>query len=33
MCEYLPTQNFKWNTDEWIEGKILNLSDTAEIAY
>ena len=33
MCEYLPTKNFKWNTDEWIEGKILNLSDTAAIAY
>ena len=27
MCEYLPQSNFKWNTEEWDNDRILNLRD------
>ena len=30
MCEYLPQSNFKWNTEEWDNDRILNLRDDAK---
>ena len=33
MCEYLPLGNFKWNTDDWNDEKILNLDDQGNKGY
>lgn len=33
MSQYLPTKNFKWNSDEWTKEKIMNIADDAEIGY
>jgi hypothetical protein len=33
MCQYLPTGDFKWNTDEWNAKKILELQDDDEFGY
>ena len=33
MSTYLPTGNFKWNTEEWNKEKIMNLNDEAETGY
>ena len=33
MCEYLPQNNFKWNTEDWNTDKILNLNDEGETGY
>ena len=33
MCEYLPQNNFKWNTEEWDNDRILNLRDDAKKGY
>ena len=33
MCEYLPQSNFKWNTEEWDNDKILSLNDEGETGY
>ena len=33
MCEYLPQSNFKWNTQEWGNDRILNLRDDAKKGY
>ena len=33
MCEYLPQSNFKWNTEEWNNNKILSLNDEGETGY
>ena len=27
MCQYLPTNNFKWNDEQWTAERILNLLD------
>ena len=31
--EYLPQNNFKWNTDKWNTDKILNLDDEGQKGY
>lgn len=33
MIQYLPYKNFKWNTDEWTEEKILSLGDEDKKGY
>ena len=33
MCEYLPQSNFKWNTEEWDNDRILGLRDDAKKGY
>ena len=33
MCEYLPQSNFKWNTEEWDNDRILSLRDDAKKGY
>ena len=33
MCQYLPTDNFKWNNEEWTLEQILELKDDADIGY
>ena len=33
MSEHLPYKDFKWNTDEWNEKKILELSDIQSTGY
>lgn len=33
MCKYLPQKDFKWNTDEWSDDKILLLDDEGNTGY
>ena len=33
QCEYLPQNNFKWNTEEWDNDRILNLRDDGKKGY
>ena len=33
MCQYLPTDNFKWDNEEWNLEKILELKDDSSTGY
>ena len=33
MSRYLPTKDFKWNTEEWTKERIMSIKDDAETGY